>query len=293
MPDAPKVDKLDRRQVALDHGYSLAVLKSSPDLWHLFQKTVANDWDQATFNAHLYATDWYKNHSSTTRAAIAGKADDPATYRAKLNQTRAAVRDAAVSLGAQLTDDQLTKISTNALNFGWNPAQIRDTLAGAVKMGAEGTYGGQAAADADQLRALARANGVKLGDKTLQSWITRLAAGESIDGFESYVREMAASAFPQFAERLQAGQNLEDIADPYRQQMAQTLELNPAEIDLFDPTIRKAMQATDPDGKPMTQPLWKFEQDLKKDTRWRRTNGARDELMGAGQQVLRDFGLSA
>lgn len=289
----PKQDTLSKRQLALDYGFSLEVLKQHPQLWHLFQQTVANDWTQEKFNAELYNTTWYKNHSATQRAAEVGKATDPAEYRAKLNQARANVRDAAVAMGAQLTPEQLAKISTNVLTFGWNAAQIRDTLAGAVKAGAEGTYGGDAAANADQLRALARANGVKLGDQTLQSWIGRLAAGESIDGFEEYVRKMASSAFPQFAEQLKAGQNLEDVADPYRQQMASTLEINPAEIDLFDPTIRKAMQATDPDGKPMTKPLWKFEQDLKQDPRWRKTNGARDELMSAGQKVLADFGLTS
>lgn len=293
MPPKPKQDTLDKRQLALQYGFALSVLRSSPELWALFKKSTKGNWTQDKFTAELRNTEWFKTTSEAQRNALVLRKTDPATWKARVNQTRALIRDAAVSIGAQVTEDQVTQISKNVLRFGWNDAQIRDTLAGAVKAGAEGTYGGQAAANVAQLRELARRNGVKLGDQALQKWAVRMAAGESIDGFEAYVRGMAASAFPQLREQLESGMDLEDVADPYRQQMAATLEINPAEVDLLDPTIRRALQAVDKDGKPVSKPLYQFERELKQDPRWRRTNNARDELMTAGQQVLRDFGFSA
>lgn len=287
----PRQDQLDRRQLALDYGFALNVLKSSPELWDLFKQAVKGNWTQPKFTAELRNTEWFKTTSEAQRNALVLRKTDPATWKARVNQTRALIRDAAVQLGAQVTEDQINRISKNVLRFGWNDSQIRDTLASSVEEGAKGTYGGDAAANAEQLRELARRNGVKLGDATLRQWLVRMGAGESIEGFEAYVRQTAASAFPQYADHLAAGMDLADVVEPYRQQMAATLEMNPEEIDLFDPTLRSTLQAIDKDGKPVSKPLYQFERELKKDTRWRKTNNARDELMDAGRQVLRDFGF--
>ena len=289
----PKADGLDRKELAAQYGWALSVLKSSPDLWATFNKAVKQTWTPDRFVAELRNTKWFQTHSEAARNAQVLRTSDPGTWGAKVKETRALVRDAAVQLGSQLTDATLAKITSNVLTYGWNDAQIRDTLAASVKSGAQGTYGGQAAADVAQLRGLAASNGVKIGEQTLNGWVQRIAAGESIDGFEAYVGQMASSAFPQFADHIATGKTVKDVADPYINQMADTLELNPADIDLFDPTIRKALQGVDTDGKPTVQPLWSFERGLKADARWRKTNNARDELMGAGQQVLRDFGLSS
>lgn len=289
----PKQDELSRSELALSYGFALSVLRSSPDLWKLFKKATKNNWTQPKFTAELRNTGWFKTTSEAQRNALVLRKTDPATWKARVNQTRALVRDAAVQMGSQLTDRQLERITKNVLRFGWNDAQIRDTLAGAIKAGANGGFGGQAEADAEQLRQVARNNGVKLGDKTLRQWLVRMGAGESIEGFEAYVRHMASSAFPEYAAHLKAGMDLDDVVDPYRQQMAQTLELNPEDLDLYDPTLRRALQTVDKDGKAASKPLWQFEAELKKDKRWLSTNNARDDIDSVAQRVLSDFGFSA
>jgi len=205
---------------------------------------------------------------------------------------RAQIRDIATEMGAQLSDQTLRQITNNVLKFGWNDSQIRDTLAGAIRMGAQDTYGGQAAVNAETLRNLALNNGIKLGDKQLREWLVRVGAGEDISGFEQYVRNMAKGVFPVFEREIDAGVNVRDLADPYIQQMAQTFELNANDIDLFDPTIRKALQTTDPDsGKIRSKPLWEFEQDLKRDKRWLATDNARETLMSTTRGLLNKWGL--
>ncbi len=292
MPKTPPVDDISKREMASrEYGWALSVLKSSPELWDLFNKAVKKTWTQERFIAEVRGTEWFATHSEATRNYVVLKRTDPRTFEHKLGQTRASIKDAAVALGAQLSNKELDRISHNVLRYDWNDGQIRDTLAGAVRAGSQGTYGGQAAADVQQLQTLARRNGVALSDKTVQRWVTRISAGESIDGFEAYVREMASSAFPQWADRLGAGQDLHDIADPYRQSMAKTLELNDEEIDLFDPTIRKTLQSTDPDGKPMTKPLWQFEKELRQDKRWLETDNARETMMSTTKGILSKWGV--
>ena len=45
-----------------------------------------------------------------------------------------------------------------------------------------------------------------------------------------------------FADQIAGGQTVEDIAEPYRQRMADLLELNPADVDLSDKKIQAALR---------------------------------------------------
>ncbi|MEV7908575.1 hypothetical protein, partial [Streptomyces anulatus] len=67
--------------------------------------------------------------------------------------------------------------------------------------------------------------------------------------------------------------------------------LNAADIDLFDQTIRGAMQGTNVDGKQASVPLWEFERQLKKDPRWQQTNNARRDLNAVAHEVAKNFGF--
>jgi len=197
-----------------------------------------------------------------------------------------------------MSEAALKKIATNSLLFGWNAGQMRDTLAAGVKVAARsGAYTGEAAVSAARLHEVARNNGLKLSDATAQNWVRRIASGEQMSGFESYIRSQAATAFPAWKDQLAAGADASDLASPYINSMAQTLELNPSDIDLFDPTIRKAMQNVTPDGAGKTtigaMPQWQFEQNLKQDKRWLSTNNARDSLDGVAHNVLTSMGLTS
>jgi hypothetical protein len=284
------VDDIDRREMAAQYGYALSVLKSVPELARIFDQAVAQTWSPARFVAEVRGTKWFKNNSEAMRNYLLLKKSDPRTFEARLNQTRSSIRDMAVAMGAQVDDKLLTRISNNVLRFGWNDAQIRDTLAGSVKQGEGDTWGGSAAANVEHLNATARANGVRLSDKTVSDWAIRLAAGESIEGFDAYVRGMAKQAYPAFADQIDAGVNVEDIADPYRQQMARTLELNPEDIDLFDPTLRQALQTQTKDGQIAMKPLWQFENELRHDARFDKTKTARTDGAEFASKLAQMFG---
>jgi hypothetical protein len=73
--------------------------------------------------------------------------------------------------------------------------------------------------------------------------------------------------------------------------MANTLEINPNDISLDDPTIKQAFTSLNSEGQPITKPLWEFEKELRRDERWRFTKNAQQDLMGTARKVLSDFGL--
>lgn len=287
---AAKVDTIDQREMATQYGLSYAFLKGHPELRRVFEQAVAETWSPARFVAEIRNTNWFKNTSESRRKYQQLAASDPQTLQDMMHETRASVRDMATEMGAQVSDALLSRISKNVLRYGMNDAQIRDTLAGAVRMGSQDTYGGQAAANVEHLRQTARNNGVTLSDKTVNNWAVRLAAGETIEGFDAYVRGMAKQAFPSFADQIDAGVDVADIADPYREQMARTLELNPQDIDLFDPTLRGALQAQTPDGQIGLKPMWQWERELRKDQRFDQTQTARGEATKFAGELAQMFG---
>lgn len=286
------VDAIDAKDMAAQYGWALSVLKSDPSLYKVFRQAVANTWSPQRFVAELRGTDWFRQHSAAARKDQVLKATDPAEWKAQHDQARAKIRDMAAGMGAQLSDTTLKRITRNALTFGWADEQIRDTLAPAVKAGSAGTFGGDAATEVAALRQTAYQNGVKIADPTLQKWVQRMASGESPAGFDQYVRTMAKSAFPSFAQQIDAGVNVQDLAEPYINSMAQTLELDPAAIDLFDPTVRKALQATDGQGKLTTKPLWQFEDEMRADPRYDKTKQANAQASKFAAALTQTFGAA-
>jgi cysteinyl-tRNA synthetase len=260
-------------------------------LKRLFAQAVAHSWDQGKFTAELRSTRWFKQHGEAARNAMVLQKTDPGTWSQRTQEAAAQIQDMAAQMGAQLTTKSLKAIAANVITYGWNDSQIRNTLSQAVKVTAQGSFYGQAEVNAETLRQTAQNNGVRVSDTTLRSWVQRIAAGEPVEGFETYVRNMAAGAFPAWADQVKAGHDIKDLASPYMEQMAKTLEMNVNDIDLFDPTIRKTLQATDDKGAPVSKPMYAFEQSLKQDKRWRYTDGARNELDAVGRGVLKDFGL--
>jgi len=288
MTTAPALDEQD---LAAQYGWSMAVLNSDPDLKNLFSKAVAGTWDANKFAAELRNTNWYKNNGEAARQAAILRNADPATWRERVAQQFASITTLGAEMGAVLNDGIVNRIAESALMFGWNQDNIRNAL-GEYVTSAGGQYHGQAQTYENELRQYASDMGVRVGDDTFGSWINNITRGRSsLDGVKGAIQNMAEGAFPQLAERFKNGETYSTIASAYKQSMASVLEINPAEIDNFDPTVRKALSWTDKEGKPAAKSLWQFENDLRQDSRWNGTQNAQDSLLAAGRQVLTDFGL--
>lgn len=301
MPDPTVVNAKptanDRENAAANYGFSLAVIRSNPGLRKAFGDAVTHGWTPQRFIAEIRDTDWFKKNAANWREKQTLKLTDPKTYQNDVAAVRATSRDMAAAMGAVLTDAQLDQFAQNAYMFGWNDSQQRNTLATYVKVATggalKGQYIGEAGKNANDLRAAAMRNGYKIPKAKLQEWNKSILAGNSsMEDYQSFIRRQAAAAFPTFAEELNAGADLEDLASPYMDSMARILELNPREVNLFDPKIRQAMATRDAkSGKATAVPIYEFETGLRKDPRWMKTRGAHEEVMGMGRQVLNMMGF--
>lgn len=282
---------LKAAELASQYGWSLALLKSDKSLWALFQKAVKNSYTAEKFTAELRNTAFYKKNSESVRQYTVLKTTDPATFNARKAALIAQIRDASAAMGATIPSSKLATIADSALKFSWNDAQLKDTLGSYVRA-VNGVYTGAAATDTEQLKQTAWRNGVSLSAPTIQNWAALIAKGQgSVQMYQTQIRNLAKGLAPGYQQELDAGMDLFDVANPFIQSKAKILETNPADIDLFDPDVRKAMSGTTKDGKPASTSLWQFEQSLRQDRRWLGTQNAQDSLMNVGHQVLRDMGL--
>lgn len=143
-----------------------------------------------------------------------------------------------------------------------------------------------------EVKNLAARNGIMLSDEAATDYANKIVAGVmDADTAFNTIRESAASAFPQLADKIKAGVDLKTLADPYIQSMSNILELPYSAVDLFDPKIRSALSYTLPDGKIGTKSIYDFEKELRQDPRWQYTNNAKKAVADSTLRVLQDFGF--
>lgn len=282
---------LSAAELAESYGFAYAFLKSDRSLWKLFNAAVKGNWTSDKFTVELKNTSWWRKNADSVRQYKYLSQTDPATLASRRQAMYLQLRDTVAGLGGSITPGGLAKFVSNALLFNWNEAQIREYAGGTVRA-MNGIYYGQAGTDAGSIKQTAWRNGVRISDTTMQSWVQAIAQGNmDTNYYQNYIRKQAKSLAPGYADQLDAGMDLYDLANPYIQAKASILEKDPQSIDLFDPDIRKALSATDEKGQPASQSLWQFELSMRKNPEWRKTKNAQDAAAGAARQVLTDFGF--
>jgi hypothetical protein len=270
----------------------MAFFNSDPELKKLLNSAVSGNWTPQQFVAKLQNTRWFKTKGEAARQIYALQTADPATFKQRLTTASTQVGRIAAQMGAALPYGTNTEISKHALALGWSEDQIRGALTQYIKGDKSGLYRGGAGAAQMQIREVASDYGYSLSPAQSGNWIKGMVNGSvTIEQVKQQMMAYAASKYPGLADRINAGETLEQIAAPYKDSYSKVLEVPATAVNLRDPAIQKALQAKDAKGKPTTQSVWQFEQDLKSDPRWLQTNNARDQLVGNTRKVLQDFGL--
>ena len=283
---------LSASELADQYGMSYAFFKSQPSLMKLLTQAVGEQWTPTVFQAHLKNTDWWKENSDTARKAQVQAKTDPATYRANLAAAQFSAAQAAVKVGAILTTKQTAQLAKNIVNFGWNDAQVNNFLGQYIDFQANHTLAGQAGSAAKQIRQYAYDQGVKISDQTVKNSAAYLVRGiTTMQGVQDSIRQQAMSTYPGWTEQLEGGATMRDLAQPYIQQTAQELELPETDVDVWHPKVTAALNAADAKGQPAPMSLSDFRSYLRADPAWKATQGAQDQVMGVGHQVLASLGL--
>jgi hypothetical protein len=212
------------------------------------------------------------------------------TYGRGLKDLKDAIETARLAAGAELTDIEVNALAQEAYDKGLDRERnsFNAFLDSKFKFGATGAKGkaGEQLAD---LQKVAAANGLDLQKAfgtQLPTWFASINKGESIDTYKKMIRDVAKIGMPQnIASLLDNGVDLDAIYSPYKNVMASVLEINPESITLSDPLLRSAITGE------KELPIYEFQRQLRKDSRWQYTNQAKEEVSDVALKVLRDFGF--
>lgn len=285
--------RLSPQDLAASYGWAYSFLTSDPSLKGIFSDAVDQNWTTAKFQAELRNTDFWKNNSDTARKALQEKETDPATWSAKMQANQTVIQDLANKVGAAIPAGQLPKLAEQMEMFGQGEEQLRQILGGYIDFNKNGTLGGEAGMYEHTMHQYADSMGVDMNQQSIKNFAQLMVKGVSTpQDFQNFINQQAASAYPAFAQQIQAGQTMKNIANPYIQSMAQSFEIDPNTISLNDPTIKAGLNGVDENGKPTGKNLVDFQDSLRGDPRWASTQQAQDKTMQIGNQVLKSMGLT-
>lgn len=300
-----------------DFGLSEALFKNVPSLKAIFDEYVnpKSGMTDDEFRKRIRNDVWFKKNSKEIKTRFvqyynyrdlqeSGQADGSTDYEQQISRIERTLAKRAVEIGSAAASDPvaLRKAAENLYitNREDDTTYVDDFLASAIRpvsgmIGGKVTegYSGQALQNYNALLQTARNNGFQISDilpggANEQQVLSGIASGKiDINRVAQDARKLAAQGQPQYVrDLLSQGYNLSQVYAPYRQTMANILEIgDPDQIDLNDPTLRMAIT----DKGDMN--VYDFKKALKKDNRWQYTENARQEVSDAALSVLRDFGF--
>jgi hypothetical protein len=296
------------------------IFKLDKDFGNLLVRAVNEKWTEERWDKEIENTNWWRKNSSEVRKRLVsfgnysdlrsqGQDVSKSDYGLWLSKKKRALQaDARTIAGYALTDAEADSIAQkiylgfldddeNAIRAFLVPFIGKTTsIVNGMKITG---YSGQALKDYQTLQSIAKANGLSLkdilpgisatttGGDLEEAVLEKLALGElDVNRISQDARALAAIGQPEFVRGLlNQGYDLDQVYSPYKNVMANVLELNPEQISLNDPTLRSAIS-----DKGETN-LYDFQRALRKDSRWQYTQNARQEVSDITLNVLRDFGF--
>jgi hypothetical protein len=215
----------------------------------------------------------------------APKGPSPEQIRARVES----IELLSTELGIDLEGKDIQRLARDWATGLYDSNTIRAQIA---RVGTIDFNKGAAAETLNTLKQYASDLGIQFDETWFNKATTRiLKYKDDSETYNQQIRDLAKSQYPTLAEQIDAGFTVRQLASPYVQNMSRILEIDPGTISLNDRTIKQALTGLSPEGKPMTTPLWQFEQELRQDPRWNYTNNAQEDLMGTARQILKNFGL--
>lgn len=280
-----------------NYGLAASFMESDPELANIYSEAVAGTWSTDKFQAALQNTAWWQANSDSARKMLELKYSDPAQYKQNMQNKTLELNDLAAKLGVHLSATGMNSLADLALVTNMNDAQINGYLSKYLELSQQGHFSGYAGQVELGVREYAREMGVPLTDDYVERAVSGIVAGtDSLQARRANIQTIAQQTFPAYAKEINDGMTVGQIATPYLAAQSKLWETDPNKIDLFDPTLRGALQTTTAQGKdavPSQMPLYDFEKQLRSNAKWLSTNNARESMTQAASQVLSDMGLTS
>lgn len=279
------------------YGFVYQLANSVPDLKKFLDQAVKDKWEPNRLKAQIESSPWWMQHAETTRNLVIQQATEPGAYNRNIANATQQVWLKAQQLGRKIDHATAQRLALRTLteNFNWDDQRLSLLVADSTQLarGEGDSYQGTAAQYSSHMAKVAEDYGVPHTSAWLDSWVSQVESGRNtLDAFDAVVKARAKAAFPHFATQIDAGMTVRDIADPYIQTYAKTLEVPETGVKLNDTAIQRALSQHGPDGTTRTaMPLWQFERQIKDDPRYDKTKQAREDAYGALGKIGSAFGF--
>jgi hypothetical protein len=290
--------------IKAQYGFVAMLAQAVPEIGKLMQQAVSQKWTAERFQMAVAATSWWKRTPAPTRQWITQNVADPASAARTMKTGGDEVSVMASKFGySGIPQSTYERIWLEGQLAGYDDAMMQQWTWNALykygRANGQVPTGGEFGARLQQGRELAMAYGYTpedLDGQVAAAMGTAMSAGQTGDaGMADWMNKLknyAKSKYAPFADRLDAGETVRDIAQPYIDMYSQTLEVNPQDVGLDDKYIQRWLQGKSEAGKPpASTAVWQAQEDLRKDTRWGFTQNARQSAAEAATVIGKSFGM--
>lgn len=244
-----------------------AAYLNNPEIAAILHEAIQpqNMWAPDVLKSHLEASTWWLSHSPEQRSWAYLNMTDPAAALHSMQGQFQGIFNSARLLGLNLNTSQLMTLSVEALSMGWTQEQLTEHMISASR---GPIRGGTMGATRDSIKAMADDYLLPMSDHNLDMWTKRIAAGTATpDVVKDQLSRQAMTRYtdPGIKEALKHGMTIREFADPYVQYAAQTLGVNPNDIDLSQPRWMSSIDHVGSDGNRRAMTMDEWQQKIKLD----------------------------
>lgn len=302
--------------VKSSYGFVAMIANSVPEVGNLMNQAVRENWTPNRFSMALANTGWWKSTPDGARQWLVKNIADPSSAEQDLKNGAAKIKADLVQLGIPewigvtgkaTNEDRYRDLYMKSMLGGMDDTARRQMIWQEVNSsrddrkndptGWKSNLGGVYGKAVTDMYTTALQYGYAPPDlqNRVLSEADRIMRAGGVGDTEGWKRQMinyASSKYGAFGDRIKGGETVMDVAKPYLDTYAQTLELDPSAIKLSDNLVQKALQGT-PNGKGGVEapPVWQFQQELRQDPRWGNTTNAKQAAAQTLTTIGRAFGM--
>lgn len=267
-----------------------------PEIRAKLIEAARGQWTGTKLQAEIQATTWWRTNGEAARQFFALKGTDPAQVKALVDAKVAEITPQLAQLGVTKGLDgkafNTRDFAEQIIKYGWSQDEVRARLASLLQFTAnrEGLAQlGSVDQTADRLMQMARSEYyVPISRMDAERWAIDIFAGRKTeDTLRDYLANMAEARFPGIREQ---GFTPGDYMTPVRNIIAETLEMNPADVDLLDRRWSEVLQYQGADGKLRPMSLAEAERYARSRAEYQHTKGAKAEAASMAETLAKTFG---
>lgn len=274
------------------YGYSRAMLEATPELLDIFRKAHIKEWSKEKIVAAIENTGWYRNNSVRWKEVEQVRLKNPGEFNKSVDRAKYNIRVMAGQVGADITEAELNKLASDSVYGAWDEGDLRRYVSAEIDISNTGGLFGDAGKAEMELRKMAAENGVEYNNEWFRTNARKAIESNSIGDVERQIREDSANTYTQWGDGIRNGTTtVAKAAGSYMRALEKTYDMEDGTASVFDPHVKRAITDRDEQGNPVTKPLWKFEEDLRRDPKWLTTKNGAETMANVSGGLLQEWGF--